>query len=75
MRRIKPSELAGSGVPEAEQRTVTPRTRSGWVWKGFAAFLLGLTLGVSAIIFGQNALTDAAQDRPSLWDTPPALRR
>ncbi|GGH18693.1 hypothetical protein GCM10007036_21100 [Alsobacter metallidurans] len=76
MRRVKwsssgsepsfgPPDLAGSG-------------RSGMqnVWKGFAAFLLGVTLGVSAIIFGETAISGAPGDEPaSVWQGQPQLRR
>ncbi|WP_188517568.1 hypothetical protein [Alsobacter metallidurans] len=46
------------------------------VWKGFAAFLLGVTLGVSAIIFGETAISGAPGDEPaSVWQGQPQLRR
>ena len=56
--------------------TPAPRaSRPAAIWKGFAAFLLGVTLGMSFIVFGQTALDGPGSQDSGLWDSPPALRR
>lgn len=44
------------------------------LWRRLAAFLLGITLGVSTIIIGQSAFHGDA-DLFGSADTPPTLRR
>jgi len=44
------------------------------VGKGFAAFLLGVTLGMSFIVIGQSAFSDLDTNRQDLFSSPPALR-
>ncbi|MFZ4534636.1 MAG: hypothetical protein ACOYOJ_22870 [Alsobacter sp.] len=42
--------------------------------KGFAAFLLGVTLGMSFIVIGQSAFSDLITDGQDLFSSPPVLR-
>jgi hypothetical protein len=43
--------------------------------KALAAFLLGLTLGVTFVIFGETAVSHMPGQEPgSVWGNPPALR-
>jgi hypothetical protein len=48
--------------------------RPGRLWRRTAAFLLGLTLGISGIVIGQSAF-DGHGDLFGSSDAPPALRR
>lgn len=48
--------------------------RPGRVWRRAAAFLLGVTLGISGIVIGQQAF-DRHTDLFGTPDAPPALRR
>jgi hypothetical protein len=60
----------GLGAPSAG---VPPR-RTGRVWRRAAAFLLGVTLGMSGIVIGQQAF-EGHSDLFGPADAPPALRR
>jgi hypothetical protein len=71
--------VSGTAVRVSEPVTAAPiveaepsQVRS--VGKGFAAFLLGVTLGMSFIVIGQSAFSDLATDRQDLFSSPPALR-
>jgi hypothetical protein len=60
--------LSASSVVEA----APSQARS--LGKGFAAFLLGLTLGMSFIVIGQSAFSDLTTDGQDLFSSPPVLR-
>jgi hypothetical protein len=60
-------------VPTAPVVQAAP-TSARSLGKGFAAFLLGLTLGMSFIVIGQSAFSDPATDRQDMFSSPPVLR-
>lgn len=55
-------------------RPPSTATRATRVWRGVAAFLLGLTLGISGIVIGQSAF-ERHLDLFGPADAPPVLRR
>ncbi|MHB2169672.1 hypothetical protein [Alsobacter sp. R-9] len=59
--------------PEAEHPRDEGR-RTGRLWRAVAAFLLGLTLGISGIVIGQSAF-ERHLDLFGPADAPPPLRR
>ena len=74
MRRV-----SGTAVRVSEPVTATPiveaeASQARALGKGFAAFLLGLTLGMSFIVIGQSAFSDLDTNRQDLFSSPPALR-
>ncbi len=74
MRRVR---LAHDGMPPDGAKAVVtgrPGPARSKVFKGFAAFLLGLTLGVSGIIIGQTAFT-GDHDGAQVLSEPVPLRR
>ena len=58
-------------VPQAP----APTRRPGRLWRRAAAFLLGVTLGISGIVIGQQAFESHHSDLFGPADAPPALRR
>lgn len=71
--------VSGTAVRVSEPVTATPiveaePSHARAVGKGFAAFLLGVTLGMSFIVLGQSAFSDVGTDRQDLFSAPPTLR-
>ena len=77
MRNVRWTQPAGDEPAVAELGKAVARQRaSRAVLKGFAAFLLGLTLGVTVIIFAQTAVVHTPGAEPeAIWSDPPRLRQ
>jgi hypothetical protein len=58
---------------DAPSRLSAP-SRQGRLWRRTAAFLLGLTLGISGIVIGQSAF-EGHGDLFGPAESPPTLRR
>jgi hypothetical protein len=65
--------IEGVDDPAAPAGAGSPR-RPGRLWRRAAAFLLGVTLGISSIVIGQQAF-ERHTDLFGPADEPPALRR